>query len=332
MAAAAEKVPWKQRKDVAFWRGGFTNEQRRVLANSAIIKASGKADIQLISWEDDQQGDAFNNKFVSLAEHCQYRYVLLLRATSVPPPPIPHPPLSAKLSLSCLPVLPRPLRPPCIWRTIHHAPGRSPLLTNSSVQNCSPLGQVKGQVIPPFTVLLCLPRCLAHGFAGSAPLAPPPPPASFPAPDEFLPAWVECGLCRSQSNSQNPPPLNILPPTIITGFSSEELVSNRYLLHLAGYTYSGRLKYLLACASPVIFASQEDMHVEFWHHMLRNGTNIVFMSELVFCPKEPANNIGGGTGKCQRGTQVFTFNEDNSQRKGRYQRYLRVLAPAGAGR
>jgi len=73
MAAAADKVPWVERKDVAFWRGGFTNEQRRVLANGAIIKASGKADIQLISWEDDQQGDAFNSKFVSLAEHCRYR-------------------------------------------------------------------------------------------------------------------------------------------------------------------------------------------------------------------------------------------------------------------
>ena len=73
MAAAAEKVPWKERKDVAFWRGGHTNVQRLVLAGSKVIKASGKADIQLMSWEDDQRGDAFNNKFVSLAEHCRYR-------------------------------------------------------------------------------------------------------------------------------------------------------------------------------------------------------------------------------------------------------------------
>ena len=61
MASAAEKEVWRKKKDVAFWRGGFTNEQRRVLADSKIIKASGKTDIKLISWEEDQRGDAFNN-------------------------------------------------------------------------------------------------------------------------------------------------------------------------------------------------------------------------------------------------------------------------------
>ena len=79
MAAAAEKLPWKKRKDVAFWRGGHTNVQRLVLAGSKVIKGSGRADIQLMSWEDDQRGDAFNTKFASLAEHCRYRCIGLLQ-------------------------------------------------------------------------------------------------------------------------------------------------------------------------------------------------------------------------------------------------------------
>ena len=79
MAVAAQKVPWEERKDVAFWRGGLTNEQRLVLAGSKVIRASGKADVQLMSWEDDQRGEAFNSKFVSLAEHCRYRCAALIR-------------------------------------------------------------------------------------------------------------------------------------------------------------------------------------------------------------------------------------------------------------
>lgn len=73
MAAAAAKVPWRERRDLVFWRGGMTNGQRNVLANSGLVRASGKADISLISWEDDQASEQFNSKFVSLAEHCHYR-------------------------------------------------------------------------------------------------------------------------------------------------------------------------------------------------------------------------------------------------------------------
>jgi hypothetical protein len=78
MAVAAEKVPWQERRDSVFWRGGPTNPQRGVLAGSALLRASDKADVQLLSWEDDRHSDAFNDKFVSLAEHCNYRLSPLL--------------------------------------------------------------------------------------------------------------------------------------------------------------------------------------------------------------------------------------------------------------
>ncbi|MBC7772783.1 MAG: hypothetical protein H7210_09840 [Pyrinomonadaceae bacterium] len=55
----------------------------------------------------------------------------------------------------------------------------------------------------------------------------------------------------------------------------------RYLLHLQGYTFSSRLKYLLTCGSPVIFAREEEMHQEFWHHMLQDGANIVYMGAVL---------------------------------------------------
>ena len=52
----------------------------------------------------------------------------------------------------------------------------------------------------------------------------------------------------------------------------------KYLLHTAGNTYSGRLKFLTLCGSAIIFPA--DAWKECWYPMLQNGTN-VYMADTV---------------------------------------------------
>lgn len=51
----------------------------------------------------------------------------------------------------------------------------------------------------------------------------------------------------------------------------------RQLLHLAGASYSARIRSLLLCGSPVIFPYDYDSEPkEFWYHMLKDRHNIIF--------------------------------------------------------
>lgn len=71
MEAAADARPWERRRKEAFWSGAFTNVQRKVMAESPVVRESDLADIRMMSWEVDP--DAFRENFVSFAEHCNYR-------------------------------------------------------------------------------------------------------------------------------------------------------------------------------------------------------------------------------------------------------------------
>ena len=70
LSAAAERLPWEQREDLIFWRGGETNAERKILAQSGIVQDSGIADVHLMTWRDP---DAFQRNFTSLADHCSYK-------------------------------------------------------------------------------------------------------------------------------------------------------------------------------------------------------------------------------------------------------------------
>ena len=59
----------------------------------------------------------------------------------------------------------------------------------------------------------------------------------------------------------------------------EQHCDYKYLLHLEGNTFSGTLKYLLLCGSPVIFA-KIDGREEFWYHLLKHQENIITL-ELI---------------------------------------------------
>ncbi len=54
----------------------------------------------------------------------------------------------------------------------------------------------------------------------------------------------------------------------------------RYLLHLPGNSYSGRLKYLLACGAAVVWlggdtnATLASHWQEFWYHLLQVSTPV----------------------------------------------------------
>jgi len=59
----------------------------------------------------------------------------------------------------------------------------------------------------------------------------------------------------------------------------EQHCNYKYLLHLEGNTFSGRLKYLLLCGSPVIFAKIDGWE-EFWYHLLKHQENIIILDSL----------------------------------------------------
>jgi hypothetical protein len=58
----------------------------------------------------------------------------------------------------------------------------------------------------------------------------------------------------------------------------EQHCDYKYLLHLEGNTFSGRLKYLLLCGSPItcIFAKTDEWE-EFWYHLLKHKRNIILI-------------------------------------------------------
>lgn len=58
----------------------------------------------------------------------------------------------------------------------------------------------------------------------------------------------------------------------------EEHCDYKYLLHLEGNTFSGRLKYLLLCGSPVIFVKLNGWE-EFWYHLLQHQENILLLEK-----------------------------------------------------
>ena len=74
MSAAAERRPWSERKDVVFWRGGDTNVQRKIVAESSLVKDSGKADFLLLTWDKGSEDPEFKRSFVSLSDHCDFKY------------------------------------------------------------------------------------------------------------------------------------------------------------------------------------------------------------------------------------------------------------------
>jgi hypothetical protein len=59
----------------------------------------------------------------------------------------------------------------------------------------------------------------------------------------------------------------------------EQHCNYKYLLHLEGNTFSGRLKYLLLCGSPVIFAKINGWE-EFWYHLLKHQESIFILDTL----------------------------------------------------
>lgn len=52
----------------------------------------------------------------------------------------------------------------------------------------------------------------------------------------------------------------------------------KYLLHQEGSSYSNRLKYLLLCGSPVIYAKFRGWQ-EYWYHLLKHDYNVIEFKE-----------------------------------------------------
>ncbi|CAF1663422.1 unnamed protein product [Adineta ricciae] len=52
----------------------------------------------------------------------------------------------------------------------------------------------------------------------------------------------------------------------------QQFCQYQYLLHQEGWSYSNRLKYLLLCGSPVIFANFRGWE-EYWYHLLKHDYN-----------------------------------------------------------
>jgi hypothetical protein len=52
----------------------------------------------------------------------------------------------------------------------------------------------------------------------------------------------------------------------------------KYLLHQEGWSYSNRLKYLLLCGSPVIYANFYGWE-EYWYHLLKHDHNILVFKD-----------------------------------------------------
>lgn len=53
----------------------------------------------------------------------------------------------------------------------------------------------------------------------------------------------------------------------------------RYLLHLAGCSWSSRLKYLMLCRAAIVFP--DSAYLEFWYRALTPGKNYIALPEMV---------------------------------------------------
>ncbi|CAF1538335.1 unnamed protein product [Adineta ricciae] len=58
----------------------------------------------------------------------------------------------------------------------------------------------------------------------------------------------------------------------------QQFCEYQYLLHQEGWSYSNRLKYLLLCGSPVIFAHFREWE-EYWYHLLKHDHNILIWKD-----------------------------------------------------
>jgi hypothetical protein len=58
----------------------------------------------------------------------------------------------------------------------------------------------------------------------------------------------------------------------------QESCQYKYLLHQEGWSYSNRLKYLLLCGSPVIYANFHGWE-EYWYHLLQHDYNILVFKD-----------------------------------------------------
>ena len=54
----------------------------------------------------------------------------------------------------------------------------------------------------------------------------------------------------------------------------QQYCEHKYLIHQEGWSYSNRLKYLLLCGSPVIYANFNGWE-EYWYHLLKHDYNVV---------------------------------------------------------
>lgn len=70
ITTAADKIQWEDRKDVVFWRGADTHEQRKIITESELVQSSGRTDVHLMTWGD---AEAFKREFISLSDHCNFK-------------------------------------------------------------------------------------------------------------------------------------------------------------------------------------------------------------------------------------------------------------------
>ncbi|UJR16898.1 hypothetical protein I4U23_003796 [Adineta vaga] len=84
----------------------------------------------------------------------------------------------------------------------------------------------------------------------------------------------------------------------------EEHCNYKYLAHLEGSSYSSRLKYLLLCGSPVVYAPIQYWE-EYWYHLLKDGENIVFFESA------------GNEGAFNKTLEFLMQNEEKAKEIGR---------------
>jgi len=48
LSAVGHGKPWEERYEELFWRGANTHSQRRIMAESELVKLSGLADVKLM--------------------------------------------------------------------------------------------------------------------------------------------------------------------------------------------------------------------------------------------------------------------------------------------
>lgn len=94
----------------------------------------------------------------------------------------------------------------------------------------------------------------------------------------------------------------------------QEFCQYKYLLHQEGWSYSNRLKYLLLCGSPVIFANFYEWE-EYWYHLLKHDYNV-----LVFRDKQNENSFKNFTQAIMQDDRKAKFIGENG--RALIQKYL----------